>query len=74
MGVVRIKNGAISRKTAYSTTWAVNPPYHWLSHMLTVVRDGCTEDGVRIHFVSEDVEDGMVLSNALIFGNYHPAN
>lgn len=74
MGVVRIKNGAISRETAYGITEVVNPSYHWRSHMLTVVRDGYTEDGVRIHFVSEDVEDGMVLSNALIFGNCHPAN
>ena len=41
--------------------------YHWLRYCLHVVRDGHTEDGERIHFVTEKGYDGQIIANAFIF-------
>lgn len=60
----------LDRDTAYGYTWKCDPPILWSRHSLTVVRDGYTEDGIRIHFVTEDVKDGTITDNALVFGNY----
>lgn len=42
-------------------------PYHWCQYALHVVRDGYTEDGERIHFVTEEGYDGQIIANAFIF-------
>ncbi len=44
-------------------------PYKWVKHNLTVVGDGYTEEGVRIHIVAESgykLPNFAMLSNAIV--------
>ena len=70
MGVIRVGKNLCERGAALQLTTELTPAYKWNEYILTVVRDGYTEDGVRIHFVTEDIEDGTIIDNALVFGNY----
>lgn len=70
MGVIRVGKALCDREAALQLTTELTPAYKWDKCMLTVVRDGYTEYGVRIHFVTEDIKDGTIIANAVVFGNY----
>lgn len=44
--------------------------YYWEKHDMTVLRDGHTEYGLRVHIVNKHKHHGMILDNALILCEY----
>ena len=57
---------SLNREEAIKLTKSI-PSIFWHKHELTVVRDGCTSCGIRIHFVLEKGYNGQLLSNAYVF-------
>jgi len=60
----------IARTLTRQEAFALTEPrvaYDWEQYGLTVVRDGYTEDGTRIHFVFQPGFCGGILANAYIF-------